>query len=86
MEVSIMSIKKINVVTLGCSKNLVDSEHLLRQFEASGLEVSHDSDEPADAVIINTCGFILDAKEESISTIMDYITAKERGEIDKIYM
>ncbi|HUM88166.1 MAG TPA: 30S ribosomal protein S12 methylthiotransferase RimO [Prolixibacteraceae bacterium] len=86
MEVSIMSIKKINVVTLGCSKNLVDSEHLLRQFEANGLEVSHDSDEPADAVIINTCGFILDAKEESISTIMDYITAKERGDIEKIYV
>jgi len=81
-----MSIKKVNIVTLGCSKNLVDSEHLLRQFEANGFEVAHDSDESSDIVIVNTCGFILDAKEESISMIMDYISAKERGELKKLYV
>jgi ribosomal protein S12 methylthiotransferase len=81
-----MSTTKVNIVTLGCSKNLVDSEHLLKQFEANGLEVAHDSNEPSDVVIINTCGFILDAKEESISMIMDYIDAKERGDIQKLYV
>jgi ribosomal protein S12 methylthiotransferase len=81
-----MPSQKVNIVTLGCSKNLVDSEHLLRQFEANGFDVAHDSDEPADVVIINTCGFILDAKEESISMIMDYISAKERGEVQKLYV
>jgi len=81
-----MSIQKVNIVTLGCSKNLVDSEHLLRQFEANGFEVAHDSDESSDIVIVNTCGFILDAKEESISMIMDYISAKERGELKKLYV
>jgi len=81
-----MSTTKVNIVTLGCSKNLVDSEHLLKQFEANGFEVGHDSSEPSDIVIINTCGFILDAKEESISMIMDYIDAKERGDIQKLYV
>lgn len=81
-----MSTHKVNIVTLGCSKNLVDSEHLLRQIEANGYDIAHDSDEPSDIVIINTCGFILDAKEESISMIMDYINAKERGEIEKLYV
>lgn len=78
--------KTVNVVTLGCSKNLVDSEHLLKQFEANGFEVSHDSNNPADVVIVNTCGFILDAKEESIATIMDYIQAKEAGDVKKLYV
>jgi ribosomal protein S12 methylthiotransferase len=78
--------KSVNIVTLGCSKNLVDSEHLLKQFEANGFQVSHDSNEPADVVIVNTCGFILDAKEESISTIMDYIQAKEAGDVKKLYV
>jgi ribosomal protein S12 methylthiotransferase len=81
-----MSTTKVNIVTLGCSKNLVDSEHLLKQFEANGFEAMHDSNEPSDIVIINTCGFILDAKEESISLIMDYIDAKERGDIKKLYV
>jgi len=81
-----MSAKKVNIVTLGCSKNLVDSEHLLKQFEANGFETVCDSNEPSDIAIINTCGFILDAKEESISTIMDFIDAKERGEIQKLYV
>lgn len=78
--------KSINIVTLGCSKNLVDSEHLLKQFEANGYRVSFDSNEPANVVIINTCGFILDAKEESIAMIMDYIKAKKEGLIKKLYV
>jgi ribosomal protein S12 methylthiotransferase len=81
-----MASKKVNIITLGCSKNLVDSEHLLKQFEANGFECLHDSVETSDIVIINTCGFILDAKEESISIIMDCIEAKKRGDIQKLYV
>jgi ribosomal protein S12 methylthiotransferase len=79
--------KKINVITLGCSKNLVDSELFLSQMAANGYEVSHDSEDPdARIVAINTCGFILDAKEESINTILEYAEAKKRGLIDKIFV
>lgn len=79
--------KKINVVTLGCSKNLVDSELFLSQMAANGYEVSHDSeDSDARIVAINTCGFIMDAKEESVNTILGYAEAKNRGLIDKIYV
>ena len=81
-----MSFKTVNIITLGCSKNLVDSEHLMRQFEANGFEVKHDDNEPADIIIINTCGFILDAKEESINMIMDYVNAKNNGDISKLYV
>ena len=79
--------KKINVVTLGCSKNLVDSELFLSQMHANGYEVIHDAT-PGDAriVAINTCGFILDAKEESINTIMEFADAKNRGVVDKIFV
>ena len=71
---------RVNVVTLGCSKNLVDSQKLMRQLEAGGYLVSSDSTNPADIVIINTCGFILDAKEESIETIIQHADAiKKRG-------
>jgi len=79
--------KKINVVTLGCSKNLVDSELFLSQMAANGYEVSHDSeDSDARIVAINTCGFILDAKEESVNTILGYAEAKRAGLIDKIFV
>ena len=79
--------KKINVVTLGCSKNLVDSELFLSQMAANGYEVSHDSeDSDARIVAINTCGFILDAKEESVNTILGYAQAKKQGLIDKIFV
>ena len=79
--------QKINVVTLGCSKNLVDSEVLLNQLEKDGFEVVHDSnDTDSDIVVINTCGFINDAKEESVNTIMQFVGAKGRGEIDKLYV
>jgi ribosomal protein S12 methylthiotransferase len=77
----------VNIITLGCSKNLVDSEHLLSQFRASGYKVLHDEqDASADLVIINTCGFILDAKEESVETIMHYIGAKKEGKLDKLFV
>ena len=81
-----MKLKTVNIITLGGSKNLVDSEHLMLQFKANGFEIMHDDNEPADIVLINTCGFILDAKEESIGMIMDYVAAKERGDITKLYV
>jgi len=79
--------KKIDVVTLGCSKNLVDSEALIKQFEAGGFSVAHDSESPeGEIAIINTCGFIGDAKEESIETILNFAEAKKRGEIKKLFV
>lgn len=77
----------INIITLGCSKNLVDSEHLMAQLRASGHRVLHDDYHTrADAVIINTCGFILDAKEESIDTILSFLEEKRRGNLHKLYV
>ena len=78
---------KIHVVTLGCSKNTVDSEKLMLQLSAHALQVEH-NEENSDArtIIINTCGFINDAKQESIDTIVDYIQAKENGLIDNLYV
>lgn len=82
-----MKKQKINVVTLGCSKNLVDSEVLLNQLSMDGFEVVHDSDDTdSDVVVINTCGFINDAKEESVNTIMQFVGAKGRGDIEKLYV
>jgi len=76
---------KINIITLGCSKNLVDSEYLLRQFHASGHEVFHDDGGvTSDVVILNTCGFILDAKEESIAAILQYVDLKKQGLVKKV--
>lgn len=77
--------KKVNIITLGCSKNLVDSEVLMRQLSKNGFEVSHESvSGDTDYVIINTCGFIGDAKEESIETILDFSEAKDQGQLEKI--
>ena len=82
-----MAKKRVNVVTMGCSKNLVDSEVLLNQLQKGKFEVLHDSNETNfDAVFVNTCGFIHDAKQESIDMILDYAEAKKRGEIDKLYV
>ncbi|RUA23671.1 MAG: 30S ribosomal protein S12 methylthiotransferase RimO [Bacteroidetes bacterium] len=78
--------KRVNVVTLGCSKNLVDSEMLMGQLRENNVEVSHESGEESDVVIINTCGFIQDAKEESIDTIINFIDAKKAGLIEKVYV
>lgn len=78
---------KVNVITLGCSKNLVDSETLMTQLKANRIEVEHETDsEDASVVIINTCGFIENAKQESIDTILRFIDAKERGKVDKLYV
>jgi len=77
----------LNILTLGCSKNLVDSEHLLAQFRSAGYRVHHnDYDTHAEVVIINTCGFILDAKEESVDTILSYIEQKREGLIEKLFV
>ncbi len=82
-----MEKKRVNVVTMGCSKNLVDSEVLLNQLEKGKFEVMHDSSETRfDAVFVNTCGFIHDAKQESIDMILDYAEAKKRGEINKLFV
>jgi len=82
-----MNSKKINIVTLGCSKNVVDSEKLLQQFHAGGFEVIHNSDDTdAGTVIINTCGFINDAKEESVDTILKYVKAQKSGAIENLYV
>ncbi len=79
--------KSINVVTMGCSKNLVDSELFLSQMAANGYKVVHDGGvEDARMVAINTCGFILDAKEESINSILEFVEAKKDGKIDKIFV
>lgn len=75
---------KINVVTLGCSKNVYDSEVLMGQLKASGKDVVHE--EEGNVVVINTCGFINNAKEESINTILDFMQKKEAGEVDKVFV
>ena len=76
----------VNVVTLGCSKNLVDSEVMMGQLKANGIRVAHEDDRGANVVIVNTCGFIDRAKEESIETILHYAGAKTDGRIDKLYV
>lgn len=78
--------KTVNIITLGCSKNTVDSERLARQLAAIGYSVSFDSNDFSEVVIINTCGFIHDAKEESIEMILQAIQAKEAGEIEHVYV
>ena len=77
----------IDIITLGCSKNLVDSERLIRQLELCGYKVTHDSANPqGEIAVINTCGFIGDAKEESINTILEFCQAKEEGRIKQVYV
>lgn len=79
--------KKINVITLGCAKNRVDSEHLAAQFLKAGYEIVFDSDDPsARIVVINTCGFIGDAKQESIDTILAAADSKAKGHIDRLFV
>lgn len=76
--------KKINIVTLGCSKNIYDSEVLMGQLEANGKKVVHE--EKGDIIVINTCGFIDNAKEESINTILEYVDLKNQGIVEKIFV
>ncbi|ARN71642.1 ribosomal protein S12 methylthiotransferase RimO [Nonlabens tegetincola] len=75
---------RINVVTLGCSKNVYDSEVLMGQLKASGKDVVHE--EEGNVVVINTCGFIDNAKEESVNTILDFVERKNRGEVDQVFV
>lgn len=78
---------KVNIVTLGCSKNLVDSEVLLTQLRGNEIEATHEAEsDDSNIVIVNTCGFIGDAKQESIDTILRYADAKESGQIEKLYV
>jgi ribosomal protein S12 methylthiotransferase len=77
---------KVNVITLGCSKNTVDSENIITQLKGNGFNVRHDSDKDANIVIINTCGFIDLAKAESVNTILEYADIKKDGGIDKLYV
>ena len=82
-----MKKNQIDFITMGCSKNLVDSEVLMKQFEANGYKCTHDSKRPqGEIVVINTCGFIGDAKEESINTILEFAQAKEEGRINKLFV
>jgi ribosomal protein S12 methylthiotransferase len=76
---------KVDVITMGCSKNLVDSEFLIKQFQAGGFQVAHDPEvSKGEVVIINTCGFIGDAKEESIETILDFAAARKKGKVKQL--
>ena len=78
---------KVKVVTLGCSKNLVDSEVLMGQLKANNFSVEHEStSDDHNIVIINTCGFVENAKQESIDTILRYAQAKKEGSIEKLYV
>lgn len=78
--------QSVNIITLGCSKNTVDSEHLARQLAAMNYKLYFDSEKFTDVVIINTCGFIHDAKQESIDTILNAVQAKNAGKIKKLYV
>lgn len=78
---------RVDIITMGCSKNLVDSELLMKQFEANGYHCVHDSKRPqGEIVVINTCGFIADAKQESINSILEFAQAKEEGKINRLYV
>ncbi len=79
--------RKVDIITMGCSKNLVDSEHLIRQFEANGFSVEHDPEVPkGEIAIINTCGFIEAAKQESIDMILEFAQAKDEGRLKKLFV
>ena len=84
MRTKSIKVNKINVITLGCSKNIYDSEILMGQLKANGKEVAHEQD--GNIVVINTCGFIDNAKEESVNTILDFVDKKKSGKVDKVYV
>lgn len=86
MKTKLVNHKTVNVITLGCSKNLVDSEFMLRQLKAAGFEIHHDTNIEADVIIINTCGFINDAKEESVNTILHWANLKNEGKVNQLYV
>ena len=79
--------KRINIITMGCSKNLVDSEHLMRQLDSAGFEVLHDARlDEAQTVVVNTCGFIHDARQESVDMILQCVEAKNKGLINQLFV
>ena len=84
MRTKTLKKNKINVVTLGCSKNVYDSEVLMGQLKANGKDVAHE--EEGNIVVINTCGFINNAKEESVNTILEYVKKKDEGDVDKVFV
>lgn len=86
MKTKLFKNKTVNVVTLGCAKNLVDSEVMLRQLNAAGLKTTHDGEADANVVIVNTCGFINDAKEESVNTILHWVKARKEERIEKLFV
>lgn len=86
MKTKTTTTDSVNVITLGCSKNLVDSENLIGQLKGNDIEVAHESNADANIVVVNTCGFIDMAKQESIDTILDYADAKTKGAIEKLYV
>src|SRR4028119_1402455 len=87
MKAKTLKKDKVNIITLGCSKNMVDSEVLSGQLQANEIDVVHESGKrDHNIVIVNTCGFIDKAKEESVNTILDQVEMKRRGRIDKVYV
>lgn len=87
MKTKVKGRTRVNIVTLGCSKNQVDSEELLTQLRGNGIEAVHESvTDDSNVVVINTCGFIESAKQESVDTILRYVDAKEEGIVDKVYV
>ncbi|MFA6949860.1 MAG: 30S ribosomal protein S12 methylthiotransferase RimO [Lentimicrobiaceae bacterium] len=86
MKTKLVNHKSVNVITLGCAKNLVDSEFMLRQLKAAGFDINHDTDAESDVIIINTCGFINDSKEESISAILHWAEARKEGKVKQLYV
>ena len=82
-----MKKNQVDIISMGCSKNLVDSELLMKQFEANGFHCVHNSKRPqGEIAVINTCGFIESAKEESINTILEFAQAKQEGRIHKLFV
>ncbi|HLV53620.1 MAG TPA: hypothetical protein VKY29_06350, partial [Cryomorphaceae bacterium] len=87
MKTKTLRKNKVNIVTLGCSKNVFDSEVMMAQLKANKYDVVHESDEgDASIIIVNTCGFIDAAKQESVDTILQWADAKEKGLIDQLYV
>src|ERR1700692_3777585 len=87
MKTKTLKKDKVNIITLGCSKNMVDSEVLSGQLMANDIEVVHENTKKDhNIVVVNTCGFIDKAKEESVNTILDQVSLKKKGKLDKVYV
>src|SRR4030088_1204926 len=87
MKTKTIKKNKVNIITLGCSKNMVDSEVLSGQLRANDIEVRHENPKTsANIVVVNTCGFIDKAREESVNTILDQVALKKGGKLDKVYV